>query len=116
MEAPLEGSLFEVPAEHGVRVGGSRNSYIDAPAATATQSELLQVLVGGPLFFFYREMLDDAGRLIYVGRRHIAAARRRFNYDIASLSAVHPAGQYVHDDTCCVARRIGGEGPALWLG
>lgn len=82
-EAPLEGSLFEVLAEHGVRIGGSRNSYIDALAATSSQAELLQVLVGDPLFFFYREMLDDVGQLIYVGRQHITAARYRFNYDIA---------------------------------
>ena len=49
--------------------------------ATEVQAQLLNILVGEPIFFFYREMLDDRGALIYVGRQHITASRYRFNYD-----------------------------------
>ena len=77
----LRGSLFEALADHGITVGGSRNSYIDAMGATEVQAQLLNILVGEPIFFFYREMLDDRGALIYVGRQHITASRYRFNYD-----------------------------------
>lgn len=79
---PLDGSLFEVLAQHGVGIGGSENSYIDGVSATAAQAGLLSVLVGDPLFLLYREMLDTTGTLIYVGRQEIAASRYRFVYDV----------------------------------
>lgn len=79
--APLEGSLFELLADRGVVIAGSRSSYIDALGATPAQAQLLDVLVGDPVFFLYREMLDSDGALVYVGRQHIAASRYRFTYD-----------------------------------
>jgi GntR family transcriptional regulator len=82
MPEPLEGSLFETLAEHGVEIGGSENSYIDAIGATSEQASLLSILVGEPLFMFYREMLDEQGELIYVGLQHIVASRYRFAYDV----------------------------------
>ena len=82
LSEPLEGSLFEALAAHGVRIGGSQNSYIDAIASTRAQASLLSVLVGDPLFLLYREMLDKNGALIYIGRQYIAASRYRFFYDV----------------------------------
>lgn len=81
MSEPLEGSLFETLSAHGIEVGGSENSYIDAIRATREHASLLAVLVGDPLFLFYREMLDDHGELIYVGRQQITGSRYRFLYD-----------------------------------
>lgn len=81
MSEPLEGSLFEALAAHGIEVAGSENSYIDAIAATRTQAEHLSIIVGDPLFMFYREMLDREGELIYVGRQYISGSRYRFRYD-----------------------------------
>ena len=78
MSEPLDGSLFTTLAAHGIEIGDSENSYIDAIAATRGQAALLSVLVGDPLFLLYREMLDKNGHLIYVGRQHIAASRYRF--------------------------------------
>lgn len=79
---PLEGSLFETLGAHGVVVGGSENSYIDAVAATRAEAVHLAVPVGDPLFLFHREMLDADGGLIYVGRQYIAGSRYRFLYDL----------------------------------
>lgn len=82
LKEPLDGSLFQSLRDHGVQVGGSENSYIDAIAATKQHADMLSVLVGDPLFLLYREMLDTDGKLIYVGRQYIAANRYRFFYDI----------------------------------
>lgn len=79
--APLEGSLFQTLAEHGVQVAGSENSYIDAIAAPRSESALLDIPVGDPVFVFNTEKLDNHGELIYVGRQSIAASRYRFLYD-----------------------------------
>lgn len=81
MSEPLEGSLFETLAEHGIEVAGSENSYIDAIGATRAHAAHLSVIVGDPLFMFYREMLDSEGELIYVGRQYISGSRYRFRYD-----------------------------------
>jgi GntR family transcriptional regulator len=78
---PLEGSLFQTLAEHDVRVAGSENSYIDATAALRSESALLDIPVGDPVFVFNTEKLDDRGEFIYVGRQCIAASRYRFLYD-----------------------------------
>lgn len=83
MSEPLEGSLFEKLTEHGIKVGGSENSYIDAIGATSDQAGLLSVRINDPLFAFYREMLDEHGGLIYVGLQHIVASRYRFAYNAA---------------------------------
>lgn len=79
--APLDGSLFQTLAEHGVQVAGSENSYIDATGASQSLATLLNVLVGDPVFVFNTEKLDDRGELIYIGRQYIAASRYRFLYD-----------------------------------
>ncbi len=79
---PLVGSLFETLAAHGVEIGGSENSYIDAIAATRVHAAMLSILVGDPLFLLYREMLDKNNELIYIGRQYIAASRYRFFYDV----------------------------------
>ncbi len=78
MYEPLDGSLFATLKAHGVEIGASENSYLDAVAATRSQAAMLSVLVGDPLFVLYREMLNKEGKLIYVGRQRIAAARYRF--------------------------------------
>lgn len=81
LSEPLEGSLFTVLAEHGIEVAGSENSFIDAIGATRAHAADLSVIVGDPLFMFYREMLDSKGALIYVGRQYICGSRYRFRYD-----------------------------------
>lgn len=80
LDEPLDGSLFEVLAEHGIVATSSENSYIDAVAATVPQAEHLDILAGDPTFTFYTEMLDQDGSLIYVGCQYIAAARYRFSH------------------------------------
>lgn len=81
MAETLEDSLFETLAKHGVEVGGSENSYVDAVSATRETASHLALLVGDPLFLFYREMLDSDGELLYVGRQFFAGSRYRFRYD-----------------------------------
>lgn len=79
----LDGSLYDLLNEHGVKIGCSQNSYIDAIKANATQAQLLNISTGDPLFLLYTEAYDIHNKLIYIGKEYIVASRYRFNYDNA---------------------------------
>ena len=79
----LEGPLYDLLKSHGIIVGCSQNSYIDALKADSKQAQLLKIAPGDPLFLLYTEIYDSQNQLIYIGQEYIVASRYRFNYENA---------------------------------
>jgi len=81
MEEELDGSLYHLlETKYHIKLGKTKNSYIDALRANQENSKLLNVPVGEPLFFLHTMAFDTRERLIHVGHQYIVGSRYRFYY------------------------------------